>query len=72
MMQWQSSQVVIITPRGLVVVSRRLYERLEARMQLDDLGLLRDFDWWCRLSQHVGGIQLTTSAPSRRKHPPRR
>ena len=63
MMQKHSHQVVIITPRGLVVVARRLYERLEARMQPDDLGLLRDFDWWWRLSQHVGGIELTTSAP---------
>ncbi len=63
MMQWQSHQVVIITPRGLVVVARQLYERLEARMQPDDLGLFRDFDWWWRLSQYVGGIQITTSTP---------
>ena len=69
MMQWQSHQVVIITPRGMVVVARRLYECLEARMQPDDLGLLRDFGWWWQLSQHVGGIQITTSAPLGRKHP---
>jgi hypothetical protein len=68
MVQWQSHQVVIITPRGMVVVTCCLYERLEARLQPDDLGLLRDFDWWWQLSQHVGGIQLTTSAPLGRKH----
>ena len=69
MLQWHSHQVVILTPRGIVVVTRRLYERLEGRMQPDDLGLLRDFDWWRQLSQHVDGIQLTTSSPLGRKHP---
>jgi hypothetical protein len=69
MMLWQPHQVVIITPRGLVVVARRLYERLEARIQPDDLGLLRDFDWWQQLSQLVGGIEITTSASLGRKHP---
>jgi hypothetical protein len=69
MLHWHPNQVVIITPRGIVVVARRLYERLEGRMQPDDLGLLRDFDWWCRLSTLVSGIQITTSASSRRKRP---
>jgi hypothetical protein len=69
MLQWHPHQVVILTPSGTVVVTRRLYECLEGRMQPDDLGLLRDFAWWQQLNQHVGGIQLTTSVPSRKKHP---
>jgi hypothetical protein len=69
MLQWHAHQVVILTPSGIVVVERRLYECLEARMTPGDLGLLRDFAWWQQLSQHAGGIQLTTSGPSRRKHP---
>jgi hypothetical protein len=68
MLQWHAHQVVIITPSGLVVVARSLYQCLEDRLQPDDLGLLRDFEWWRQLSQHVGGIQLTTSAPRGRKH----
>ena len=67
MLLWQPNQVVIITPRGLVTVARRLYERLEARMAPDDLWQLRDLEWWQRLSQHVSGIQITTSSPVRRK-----
>jgi hypothetical protein len=63
MLHWEAHPVVILTPSGLVVVARRLYECLEERMLPDDLGLLRDFGWWQQLSQHVGGIQLTTSAP---------
>jgi hypothetical protein len=69
MLHWQSNQVLILTPRGTVIVARRLYELLEARMGADDLGLLRDFDWWERLSELVSGIQLTTSASSRGTHP---
>ena len=41
MIQMQPSQVVITTPKGTVIVARPLYERLEAKMQPDDLGLLR-------------------------------
>ena len=68
MLQWHAHQV-IITPSGIVVVARRLYECLEDRLQPDDLGLLRDFGWWWLLSQHVGGIQPTTSAAPGRKGP---
>ena len=63
MIQWQPSQVVILTPRGTVLVARRLYERLEARMLPDDLGLLRDFDWWRQLSELVSGIQIVCLTP---------
>lgn len=62
MIQWQPSQVVILTPRGTVLVVRRLYERLEARMLPDDLGLLRDFDWWRQMSDLVSGIQIVSPA----------
>jgi len=65
MLQWQPTQVVILTPRGTVVVARRLYERLEARMPPEDQGLLRDFAWWRQLSEMVSGIQIVTLAPGK-------
>jgi hypothetical protein len=68
MLQWHPHQVVIITPSGIVVVARRLYECLEGWMHPDDVGLIRDFDWWRQLSQHVGCIQITTLVPLGRKH----
>ena len=58
MIQMQPSQVVITTPKGVVVVARRLYERLEARMQPDDWGLLRDVEFWAQLSELTNGIQF--------------
>ena len=42
--QMQPSQVVITTPKGTVIVARPLYERLEAKMQPDDLALLRSYE----------------------------
>ena len=69
MMQWQSHQVVIITPRGMVRRRTTLVRAPGRKDAPDDLGLLRDFGWWWQLSQHVGGIQITTSAPLGRKHP---
>ncbi len=69
MIQMQPSQVVITTPKGIVIVARPLYERLEARMQPDDLGLLRSYEWWAQFSELVNGIQIGTSAPSRRTQP---
>ncbi len=62
----QPSQVVITTPKGTVIVARPLYERLEARIQPDDLGLLRSYDWWVQLSELVVGIQIGTPAPQGR------
>ncbi len=66
MLQMQPSQVVITTPKGTVIVARPLYERLEARIQPDDLGLLRSYDWWVQLSELVVGIQIGTPAPQGR------
>lgn len=66
MIQRQPHQMVITTPKGRVLVARRLYERLQARMQPDDLGLLRDYDWWAQVSELVVGIQVTTPAPQKR------
>ena len=60
MLQWHPNQVVIITPRGNVIVARRLYERLEGRLSPDDLGCLRDYEWWRRLSELVNGIQIVS------------
>ena len=65
MIQMQPSQVVITTPKGTVIVARRLYERLEAKLQPDDLALLRDFDWWLQLSELVSGIQVASPAQER-------
>jgi hypothetical protein len=65
MIQMQPSQVVITTPKDTVIVARPLYERLEARMQPDDLGLLHRYDWWVQLSELIAGIQIDTSAPPR-------
>jgi hypothetical protein len=66
MLNWQPNQVVILTPGGTVIVARRLYERLEARMLADDLGLLRDLDWWRQMSELVSGIQIV-SLPTRER-----
>ena len=66
MIQMQPSQVIIKTPKGTVIVARPLYERLEAKMQPDDLGLLRSYEWWAQLSELVAGIQVATSAPQGR------
>jgi hypothetical protein len=66
MMQWQPNQVVILTPKGTVIVARRLYERLEAWTPPDDQGLLRSFEWWMLLSEHVSGIQLVSLRPRQR------
>lgn len=66
MLQWHPSQVVILTPRGTVVVARRLYEHLEARMLPEDLGLLRDFAWWRQLTDLMSGIQIVSAAPEKR------
>ena len=61
MVHWQANQVVIITPRGIVIVARRLYKRLEGRLSPDDLGLLRTYEWWMLLSELVNGIQIVSS-----------
>ena len=62
MIQRRSPRMVITTPKGSVIVARRLYERLQARMQPDDLGLLRDYDWWRQLSELINDIQAISSA----------
>jgi hypothetical protein len=66
MIQRQPHRTVIVTPKGIVIVARPLYERLEAKMQPDDLGLLRSYDWWVQLSELVAGIQIGTPAPQGR------
>ena len=60
MIQKQPHQVVIMTPKGTVVVSRHLFDLLEARIESEDLGLLRDHDWWQQLSELVNGIQIVS------------
>ena len=62
MLHWQPDRVVILTPKGTVIVARRLYERLEARTPPEDLGLLRDYDWWCQVSELINGIEFTAPA----------
>lgn len=69
MIQRQPNRVVIITPKGTVIVARPLYERLEGRMQPDDLGLLRSYDWWMQLSELVSGIQVASPAQERQTQP---
>jgi hypothetical protein len=58
MLQKHPTRVLLITPKGTVIIARRLHDRLEARMQPDDLGLLRDFDWWRQLGELVHGILI--------------
>lgn len=58
MIQKQPSQVVITTPKGTVIVARGLFERMEARIKLDDLGLLRSYEWWMQLSELLSGIRF--------------
>ena len=60
MVHWQPNQVMITTPKGTVLVARRLYEYLEARVVPEDLGLLRDHDWWLQVSTFLTGIQFVT------------
>ena len=69
MIQMQPGQVVITTPKGTVIVARPLYERLGARMQPDDLGLLRSYEWWTQLSELITGIRISSSAPERQATP---
>ncbi len=69
MIQMQPGQVVITTPKGTVIVARPLYERLEARMQPNDLGLLRSYDWWAQISELVNGIRVSSSAQERQATP---
>ena len=63
MLQRRPHTVLLITPRGTVVIARHLFERLEARMEPNDLGLLRDHDWWRQLSELVCGIEFLTPVP---------
>ncbi|HLW03102.1 MAG TPA: hypothetical protein VKT82_30920 [Ktedonobacterales bacterium] len=63
MIQKQPHQVVIMTPRGTVVVGRRLFDLLEARMEPNDLSLLREYGWWLQLSELVNGIQMVSLVP---------
>lgn len=65
MIQRQPHQTVLTTPKGTVIVARRLYERLEARMQPDDLGLLRSYDWWQQLAELINGIQFPSAGRER-------
>lgn len=65
MIQRQPTRMLILTPKGTVVVARRLFDRLEIRLQPDDLGLLRDFEWWVRLSELINGIECSTPARHR-------
>lgn len=67
MLQWRPDQVLIITPRGTVIVPRRLYERLEARTPPEDLGLLRHYDWWVQLSELINGIQFLSPTQERKE-----
>lgn len=58
MIQKQPKQVIITTPKGRVVAARRLFDRLEAKIKPDDLGLLRSYEWWVQLSELIVGIQI--------------
>jgi hypothetical protein len=58
MIQRHPTCVLILTPKGSIVVARCLFDRLEARMLPDDLGLLRDHAWWVRLSELITGIEF--------------
>ena len=62
MLQRRPDQVRITTPKGTVLIPRRLFDLLETRMEPDDLGLLRDYDWWRQLSELIGGIQFAPPA----------
>ena len=68
MVQWQPTQVAITTPKGTVLVPRRLYMYLEARIRPEDLGLLRDHDWWLQVSTCLTGIQFLTPTPHEKEH----
>lgn len=68
MIQRQLSQVVITTSKGRVVVTRKLYDRLEAKLKPDELGLLCCFEWWRQLSELVNGISFATPGGQGREH----
>lgn len=67
MIQRRPHRMVITTPKGRVIVARRLYERLEARMQPDDLGLLRSYEWWTQLSELVVGINIAPAVQGQKE-----
>lgn len=62
MIQRRPHAVLLMTPRGTVIIARRLFDLLEARLQPDDLGLLRDFEWWRLVSELVSGIEFPAPA----------
>ena len=65
MIQRQPNQGVILTPKGTVMVARRLYDRLEAKTKPNEMRQLGDFDWWLQLSELVNGVQIVSE---RRAH----
>ena len=69
MLQWHPGRMVILTPKGTVIVARRVYERLEARTSLEDLELLRDYDWWRLVSELINGIEFTAPAHDEEAQP---
>jgi len=62
MIQRYLTCVLILTPKGTIVVARRLFYCLETGLQPGDLGLLRDYDVWVRLSERTTGIECTPPA----------
>ncbi len=58
MLQRRPHCVLLITPKGTIIIARRLFDQLEARIHSNDLGLLRDFDFWQQLSELINGIQV--------------
>lgn len=52
--------VEVITPKGVVIVARALFERVEAKTQPADQPLLRDYDWWRLVSLLVNGVSFAS------------
>ena len=69
MLEWHPDRVILITPKGTVIVARRVYERLEARISPEDLGLLRDYDWWRLVSELISGVAFTAPAHHKEAQP---
>ena len=62
MLVMQPDQVVILTPKGTVIVARAFYEELEHQLSPEEVSFMRHFDWWLHLSNVVTGIRIQSGA----------
>jgi len=62
MLVMQPDQVMILTPKGTVIVARALYEALEQHLSLEEVPFMRHFEWLLQLGAVVNGICIQSWA----------